>query len=73
MKKNVTLNIEGMSCEMCVKHVTEALKGTNGVKKAKVSLESKTANVTYDDSKTDVAQMSAAVKEAGYQVAGSSE
>lgn len=69
MKKEIVLNIEGMHCPMCAKHVTEALRETSGVKKAEVRLEEKTARVVYDDAQTDVEKLSAAVAEAGYSVA----
>lgn len=69
MKKEIVLNIEGMHCPMCVKHVTEALKETSGVKKAEVRLEENTARVVYDDALTNVEKLSEAVAEAGYSVA----
>lgn len=68
MKKEIVLNIEGMHCPMCEKNLASALKDAEGVKKAKVSLNDKTAKVTYDDSKTDETKISAAVSEAGYKV-----
>jgi copper ion binding protein len=61
------LKIEGMSCDHCVKHVTEALEGIGGVKSAKVSLKDNSANVEHDD-KVTLAQMKEAVTEAGYEV-----
>jgi len=63
------LNIEGMSCAHCVKHVTEALEGLKGVKSAKVSLKKKTAAVDYDGTVT-LEEMKNAVKDAGYEVMG---
>ncbi|MCI1981536.1 MAG: heavy-metal-associated domain-containing protein [Oscillospiraceae bacterium] len=68
MKKKIILNIEGMHCPMCEKNLSAALKETEGVKKAKVSLADKTATVVYDDGKTGEEQIRAAVKDAGYQV-----
>jgi copper chaperone CopZ len=67
MKKKIILNIEGMHCPMCEKNLSAALKETEGVKKAKVSLADKTAAVVYDDGKTGEEQIRAAVKDAGYQ------
>ncbi|MDR1288709.1 MAG: cation transporter [Treponema sp.] len=61
-----TLHIEGMSCEHCVKHVTEALKGIAGVSSAEVNLKKKSAVVVHEDS-VDLSAMTAAVKEAGYE------
>jgi copper chaperone CopZ len=69
MKKEIVLNIEGMHCPMCAKHVAEALRETSGVKKADVRLEENTARVVYDDAQTSPEQLSAAVAEAGYAVA----
>jgi copper ion binding protein len=63
-----TLKIEGMSCEHCVHHVTEALKGVAGVSSAKVDLKKKSAEVEHADAVTQAA-LKAAVEEAGYEVA----
>jgi len=65
---NVTLNISGMSCPHCVRHVTNALKDLSGVSEAVVSLEKNTAEVEHDGSVT-FAVMQAAVEEAGYEAA----
>ena len=42
------LNIEGMVCGMCVKHVDKALRDIQGIKDVDVSLESKSAQVKLD-------------------------
>ena len=61
MKK--TVKIEGMMCQMCVKHVKNALSPLDP--EVEVSLENKCATIadTVDD-----AAIAAAVKEAGYEV-----
>jgi len=61
------LNIGGMSCAHCVKHVTEALEDLKGVKSAKVSLKKNIAVVKYEGDVT-LEDMKAAVEEAGYEV-----
>ena len=61
MKK--TVKIEGMMCQMCVKHVKTALSALDP--NVEVSLENKCA--TVDESVADDAIV-AAVKEAGYEV-----
>lgn len=63
-----TLNIEGMTCNHCVKMVEEALKEVPGVKSAKVSLENKTAEVTLKED-VDTEVLKKAVENAGYEVA----
>jgi copper ion binding protein len=62
------LRIEGMSCDHCVHHVTEALKGIDGVSSASVSLKEKSALVDHGAAVT-LEAMKAAVEEAGYEVA----
>ena len=62
-----TLQIEGMSCDHCVRHVKEALESVAGVTSAKVSLKEKSAAVEHGD-KVDLAALKAAVEEAGYEV-----
>ena len=63
-----TLNIQGMSCQMCVKHVTKALSELDGVSAVDVSLENNNANVTYDPSVVGLAEFKVAVADAGYEV-----
>ncbi|MBQ3424555.1 MAG: heavy metal translocating P-type ATPase [Clostridia bacterium] len=58
-----TVKIEGMMCQMCVKHVKTALSALDP--DVEVSLEGKCASI---DEKVDDAAIAAAVKEAGYQV-----
>ena len=63
-----TLKISGMSCDHCVHHVTEALKGVPGVSAAKVSLKDDSAEVKHEETVTREA-LKAAVVEAGYEAA----
>ena len=58
--------IEGMGCQKCVMHVTEALEGL-GVKDFNVSLEDKCA--TFDGA-YDEAALKAAIDDAGFEVKG---
>jgi copper ion binding protein len=62
-----TLNIEGMSCDHCVRHVTDALKEIPGVKGAQVSLKEKNAVVDHEDA-VSLETMKSAVTGAGYEV-----
>lgn len=58
------LKIEGMTCEMCVQHVTKALQSTPGVSQAAVVLETDSAIVQGDN--FDNNQLIEAVREEGY-------
>jgi copper ion binding protein len=62
-----TLKIDGMSCNHCVKHVTNALQELEGVSSATVSLSDSSAVVDHADAVT-LEAMKAAVAEAGYAV-----
>jgi copper chaperone CopZ len=61
-----TLKVTGMTCGMCVQHVTDALQGVAGVQSATVDLSSGEAKVQHDDS-TDPTAFIEAVAKAGYQ------
>jgi Cu2+-exporting ATPase/Cu+-exporting ATPase len=63
-----TLNIAGMSCNMCVKHVTRALQNVEGVTDVEVQLEPPIARVTYDPQVANLTIFKAAVAEADYEV-----
>ena len=64
-----TLNIEGMVCMNCVKHVDKALREVQGVQNVTVSLENKSAQVQLGQDVTD-AVLRTAVEDAGYEVIG---
>ena len=63
------INVEGMMCQHCVKHVHDALQNVPGVKSVDVSLEEKRALVECDGSVSDDA-LRAAVVDEGYEVTG---
>lgn len=66
-KDEVRLKIGGMTCASCQKHVGDALKGVPGVKAANVDLAFHRATVTVDPEQAKLADLVAAVKEAGYE------
>ena len=61
-----TLKVEGMSCEHCVKHVSDALREVAGVTQVNVNLKAKNAVVSHDAAVTPAA-LRAAVIDAGYE------
>jgi copper ion binding protein len=61
------LNIKGMSCEHCVRHVTEALEGVEGVQSVSVSLKKNAATVKHPEGLSQAA-LKNAVAAAGYEV-----
>ena len=67
MAKTIELDITGMTCDHCVRSVTNALKDVAGVTNAIVSLDEKRATVTADE--VDLPALIAAVEEEGYEAA----
>lgn len=63
------VKVDGMSCENCAKHVTEALESVAGIKEVNVDLENKEANVEFFGS-VDENEISKAISEAGYEYKG---
>ncbi len=61
------LNIEGMVCMNCVKHVDKALREIRGMKDVTVDLESKSAKVLFDEEVPN-AKLKATIEDAGYQL-----
>jgi len=64
--KTVTLDVEGMFCPSCPYIVKKSLTAVPGVSEVKVSLEKKTATVTFDDAKTALPTLTKATADAGY-------
>lgn len=65
-EKTVTLAVENMYCSACPITVKSSLEAVPGVAKAVVSYASKTAVVTFEDTKTAVPALIAATTNAGY-------
>jgi copper chaperone CopZ len=61
-----TIAVEGMSCEHCVAHVSNALKAVPGVRHVSVQIYYKKAVVLHDDS-LDIEALRAAVIDAGFE------
>ena len=64
--RTVLLTIPTMDCATCPITIRMALMRVVGVSKAKVSYDRREARVTFDDSKTDVAALTAATQDVGY-------
>ena len=62
------LKIGGMSCQHCVKTVTEALTELPGVRRAKVNLRKAEAVVHFDASQVTAANLTEAITAAGFDV-----
>ena len=62
------LKVGGMSCEHCVRAVTDAVGSIAGVESVKVSLETGSAEVVYNPALVSLDQIRAAIIEENYEV-----
>lgn len=62
----VTVRIEGMSCQHCVMAVRKAVESVKGVSGAQVEIGK--AVVSFDETKARITDIEEAVKNAGYKV-----
>lgn len=65
MSQTLLFDVKGMTCHHCVRSVTEAATSVSGVKRAEVSLDSKTARVEGES--VDPNAVIEAIKEEGYE------
>ena len=61
------LKVGGMSCQGCVKSVTQVLQDLPGVATAEVSLERGEATVDFDDARHSREELARAIIEAGFE------
>ena len=61
-----TLKVTGMTCGHCVRSVTDALGGLDGVQSTNVDLEAGRATVVYDEDRVSPRDMVSAVLDEGY-------
>lgn len=62
----VTLKVKGMSCDHCVRTVTEALQRVDGVERANVDLKAGRAVVEYRDGGPTPRSLESVVMDEGY-------
>jgi len=66
MTQETLLQVEGMTCGSCVRHVSEALRHVGGVADVDVRLKEGRVLVRHGDDAT-LSQLVDAVREAGYE------
>jgi len=66
MPKEINIDIAGMTCASCVARVERQLRKQPGVCEATVNLATEKATISYDDTRTDPATLTQAIRDAGY-------
>jgi copper chaperone CopZ len=64
MTETKSISIEGMTCANCIRHVSDALSGIEGVALKEVGMG--TARIEHDPAQAPEAKIIEAVREAGY-------
>ncbi len=64
--QTVTLNIPKMDCPICPVTVEAALNKVDGVSEVDADLDTRSATVSFDDSRTNVDELTTATANAGY-------
>lgn len=64
---NKILKIEGMTCAACAKAVERAAKKLDGVTDANVNIATEKLSITFDEGKSDLEKIKAAIEKAGYK------
>jgi copper chaperone len=65
---DVTLNVDGRSCEHCVNAITKSLLSLDRIKEVKVNLINKTVFVKYDNTKISLDLIKNDIEEQGYDI-----
>ena len=66
MQQKIRFQIEGMTCQACASRIEKVLNKKNFVESAGVNFASEEAQVTFDDSKTSIADIIAIIQKTGY-------
>ncbi|MFD0716867.1 copper ion binding protein [Paenibacillus sp. GCM10027626] len=64
--KNITLQVEGMSCQHCVNSIEGALKEIGA--KGKVDLKNNSVDVSFDENQISIELIKETIEEQGYDV-----
>ncbi len=62
----ITLTIEGMSCQHCVMRVRKAIDTLPGIAKSDVSIGR--AVISFDETKVKKEEITASIEKAGYRI-----
>lgn len=67
--KQITLEVQGMSCGHCVSSIEGSIGNLNGVKSVKVHLDTSKVDVEFDSGIVSLDEIKNEIEEQGYDVA----
>ncbi len=65
-ERHTILEVQGMTCPSCIRHVTSALEDVDGVGGVDVKLREGIVTVKHDTAQAPIAQLIDALADAGY-------
>lgn len=66
--KQITLQVQGMSCGHCVNSIEGSVGNLNGVKSVKAHLDKSSVDVEFDANTVSIEEIKNEVEEQGYDV-----
>lgn len=69
MTTQITLSVPDISCGHCKSSIEGALSPMSGVERAEVTIDSRTVDVSFDDTAVDLDAIITAIEDQGYDVA----
>jgi copper chaperone len=66
--EKVTLNVQGMSCDHCLRAVEGSVGELSGVNSVKVNLKSKTVDVEFNNQEVSLDKIKETIDDQGYDV-----
>ncbi|WP_251551350.1 copper chaperone CopZ [Neobacillus muris] len=66
--EKVTLNVEGMSCNHCVKAIEGSVGKLDGIGSVKVNLDAATVDVEFNPQQLSLEQIKETIDDQGYDV-----
>lgn len=64
--RTVSITVEGMTCQSCVRNITKIVSSKQGVKSVNVSLERKTALIVYDSGVVNESFLCQSIEDMGF-------
>jgi copper chaperone len=65
--ETISLKVNGMTCQGCVRSVKNVLERVPGVSSAEVDLARGEARITFDPARATQAMLKVAIRDAGYE------
>ncbi|MCY8939677.1 copper chaperone CopZ [Peribacillus frigoritolerans] len=66
--KNITLNIQGMSCGHCVNSIEGSVGQLEGINQVNVKLNDAQVEVTFNESQVSLDKIKETIEDQGYEV-----